>query len=120
MSTIDGDRISFLIRIALKSRVRRDVLLAIKRSEALLPIPEIARDSGHSSNQVVGALRGVEGQYDPELSLLRLQLVKEVVLMISTTRSRRVYKYTDNQAQRALVENLLSRYEEIRSRARLA
>lgn len=59
-----------------KSAVRREVLKYLAKKEEGSYVAEIARATGYSSNQAIGAPRGVKEGYKEENSLLALSLVE--------------------------------------------
>lgn len=87
------EQILDLLRIALQSRVRRLVLSTLKNSGASLSISEIGRHAGLSPSEVAGVIRGVKGQYEPQYSLLRLQLVSESISKVAGSRQQKTYKF---------------------------
>lgn len=98
--------------MALRSRVRRLVLLILRKSETWLSISYIAHESGLSSSEVIGAIRGIQGQYNPELSLLRLQLVSESISKPSGTRRQRTYKFTCQHEELLIaLDRVMARYQ---------
>jgi predicted transcriptional regulator with HTH domain len=107
----DLERIKVLIAAALRSRVRRLVLIVVKRSGTRLPISDIAREAGLSPSEAVGAIRGSEGQYSPVLSLLRLHLVRETVSEIPGKRKQKTYEFdVKNQILLNEIERILAKY----------
>lgn len=100
-----------LIPVALRSRVRRLALSVLMRSGTGLSISEIGRDSGLSPGQVVGAIRGVKGQYEPQLSLMRLQIVSETISKTPGQRQQKTYKFNvKNQDLLDSIDKVLTRY----------
>jgi predicted transcriptional regulator with HTH domain len=104
-----------LLPLALRSRVRRLVLgIFIRAPKTMFSLSEISRDANLANNEVIGALRGVKGEYTPELSLLSLGLVKEVMLKVSESRSRRVYILNDErEIPLEQIEHILRRYRRV-------
>ena len=107
------ERTISLIPVAFRSRVRRLVLLTLmSRRGAWASISEIARESRLSPNQVVGALRGSKNQYDPGLSLLRLNIAREEVLEISRKKKQKTYRFQpQNKILQDTIDRVLARYQ---------
>jgi predicted transcriptional regulator with HTH domain len=101
------------IRAALESRIRRvTLILFIRRRDAWLLLSEICHDTGLAANQVIGAVRGIQGQYDPKLSLLNLKIVQQKELQTSSKRTRKLYKLNRiSERNFELIEAILSRYK---------
>lgn len=76
-----------------------------------LPISEIARQSGLSPTQVVGALRGIKGSYDPEYSLLKLHLVKERESRNPGKRRQKIYEFNSKNLVSS-IERVMERYRQ--------
>ncbi len=95
----------------MRSRVRHVVLWNLMKSGAWLSVSEISHESGLGLGEVIGAIRGVKGQYAPEYSLLRLQLVSETVSKAPGERQQKTYKFTcKDPALLKYVERILARY----------
>ena len=103
-----------LLPRALRSRVRRLTLSTLMRKAGKgLSVSEICREANLSMNQVIGAIRGTEGQYDPNLSLLSLQLVREESFK-SGKRLQKVYVfYVTNPTLLERIEHSLERYRRV-------
>lgn len=107
----DLDHVIALLPVALRSRVRRLTLASLMGSGTWVSISEIGRESGLSPSQVVGAIRGSKGQYDPELSLMRLRLVSETISKIPGRRQQKTYMFNGkNQILLDHIERVLARY----------
>jgi len=111
LNTVDVDQILLLLHVALRSRVRRLVLAILMRGGASLSVSEISQRTGLSPSQIIGVLRGVKGQYEPEYSLLRLQLVSETISTVSGSRPQKTYKFAcKNPILLNYIEGVLARY----------
>jgi predicted transcriptional regulator with HTH domain len=61
--------------------------------DTLFSLSEICRETRLSMNEVIGAIRGIKGQYSPELSLMSLDLVYERKTGPADKRQRKVYGF---------------------------
>lgn len=108
----ERDRILLLLPIAFRSRVRRLVLLVLKRNETWLSVSEITRESGLTSSEVIGAIRGTEGQYSPDLSLLRLHLISESISKPSGVRLLKTYNFAcQDEVLLDALDRVIARYQ---------
>ena len=83
------------ILVLKKSSVRRDVLKYLNKifSESSYPA-EMARHAGFSSTQIIGALGGLDGRYNPENSLITHGLVEVKLKRLKTQNISKVYILT--------------------------
>jgi len=96
--------------MALRSRVRRLTLSVLMKGKPC-SISEISNETGLSATQVIGALRGVKGQYDPRLSLERLQLAREDIYHINKKKHQRLYSLMrSSPLVLEEIEQVMSRY----------
>jgi predicted transcriptional regulator with HTH domain len=83
----------------------------MKAPKRMFSLSEICHDTNLSTNQVIGALRGIKNDYGPELSLMSLGLVREVLLKTSTGRSRKVYVLNnEREIPFDRIEHILARF----------
>jgi len=87
-------------------------MVFIRRRDAWLPLSEICHDTGLAANQVIGAIHGIQGQYDPKLSLLNLKIVQQKELRTSSKGTRKLYKLNHiSERNFELIEVILNRYK---------
>lgn len=101
------------INAALRSRVRRLVVIFLIRKRSVwLTLSEICRGTGKSTNQVIGAVRGTVGEYEPKYSLLTLRIVQQKEILTSSRRKQKLYKLADtNEETFKLIESILDKYK---------
>ena len=102
-----------LLNMALRSRVRRLVLWTLMKSLDALSVSEICHKTRLYPSEVIGVIRGRPGSYEPEYSLLRLQLVAEVPTKVHGARRQKTYKFTcRNLILLRYMEDTLKAYRE--------
>jgi len=101
------------VTAALRSRVRRLVVIFLIRKRGVwVPLSEICRGTGKSTNQVIGAVRGTVGEYEPKYSLLNLRIVQQKEIATSSRRNQKLYKLADmNEETFKLIESILDKYK---------
>jgi predicted transcriptional regulator with HTH domain len=83
-----------LLNTALRSRVRRLVLWTFMNSLDPLSVSEICHKTRLYPSEVIGVIRGRPGSYEPQYSLLRLQLVTEITTKGHGDGRQKTYTFT--------------------------
>jgi len=101
------------VTAALRSRVRRLIVMFLIRKRSVWhTLSEICRGTGKSTNQVLGAVRGTVGEYEPKYSLLNLRIVQKKEIVTSSRRKQKLYKLADmNEETLKLIESILDKYK---------
>ena len=94
------------------SRVRRLVVSFLIRNPGVwFLLSDICHNIGKSTNQIIGALRGIVGEYEPKYSLLKLRIVEQKEIVTSSGRKQKSYKLADmNEETLRLVQSILDKY----------
>ncbi|MGH2638940.1 MAG: archaellum operon transcriptional activator EarA family protein [Rhabdochlamydiaceae bacterium] len=94
----------------MKSRVRRITLHYLMNRRRPVAISEISRFTNLTMTQVIGALHGIRGQYEPQLSLIHLGLVKMSEQQIGQ-RKVKLYSFSvDNHDFTNVIRQELEKY----------
>ena len=108
----ESDTISSLLELCLRSRTRRLVLsFLMENPRTSFLMSQVCHETNIGSNQGIGAVRGIQGQYDPKLSLLKLGLVTEAAVRGDGPRARKLYTVGPQvKVQSQRIERILRRY----------
>ena len=113
---VSGDEHDFMssrIREALSSRDRRVVLRTFQnRPNIWLTQREVCTLARLPLSQVLGVMRGSQGRYNPDLSLINLGLIEEKEVQVSAKRNRKLYKFSvKSQSTLESIDHILKRRE---------
>jgi len=108
------DKELYLVNVAISlrtSRVRRLVVSFLIRNPGVwFLLSDICHSTGKSTNQIIGALRGIIGEYEPRYSFLKLRIVQQKEIVTSSKRKRKLYKLADmNEETLRLIESILDK-----------
>jgi hypothetical protein len=68
--------------------------------------------TGKSTNQIIDALRGTAGEYEPKYSLLNLRIVQQKGIETSSGRKQKLYKLAGmDEETLELIESILEKYK---------
>ncbi len=88
------------------------VSFLIRNPGAWFLLSDICHGTGKSTNQIIGALRGIVGEYEPKYSLLKLRIVQKKEIETSRGRKQKLYKLADmNEETRRLIHSILDKYK---------
>jgi predicted transcriptional regulator with HTH domain len=109
------DKESYLVKVAISlrtSRVRRLVASFLIRNPGVwYLLSDICHSIGKSTNQIIGALRGIVGEYEPKYSLLKLRIVQQKEMVTPSGRTQKLYKLADmTEETLELVKSILDKY----------
>jgi predicted transcriptional regulator with HTH domain len=110
------DKELYLVKVAISlrtSRVRRPVASFLIRNPGVwFLLSDICHSTGKSTNQIIGALRGIVGEYEPKYSLLKLRIVQQKEIVTSPGKRQKLYKLADMTEETLdLIESILDKYK---------
>jgi predicted transcriptional regulator with HTH domain len=108
------DKESYLANLAVSlrtSRIRHLVAAFFIRNPGVWRAQsEVCHGTGKSTNQVIGALRGTKGAYEPKYSLLNLRIIQQKQIVTSSGK-KKLYKLADmTEETLELMKSILEKY----------